>query len=316
MIAARSRRPRRGFALLAALALLTLTSLLALETSVAARATRRSAANAVEQGAGRAVAIGGLEDARTRLLRALIAAGQAGQLAGDPWAPMTTLGGEPVRLGELRYDVVMRDLGESLNLNLATEEQLRRFLVALRVDGSRADRVAQAILDWRDGDDLHRSRGAERADYLRAGSPVLPANAPFPDVATVRHVAGVGDALYVVMRPYLTVVGSGRVNLNRAPPPVLITLPGMTSESVALLMRHRRRGGLRNLNSFAQELSFGARRRLLEALPALVDASVLDTQELHVTSIASTLDGVERARGEAMMVKDNGVRVAWRRISP
>ena len=310
-------RPRPGFALLAALALLTLTSVLALELSVTARARRLTAANAIEQAAARAAAQAGLEDVRIRLLRSLIAGNQAGELVLDPWVTALALPIEPVRLGELRCDITVRDAGEFLHLNLATEEQLRKFLVALRVDAGRADRMAQAILDWRDGDDLHRTRGAERADYLRAGSAVLPENAPFPSVATLRHVAGIGDALYERVRPYLTVVGSGRVNLNTAGPAVLITLPGMSQESVDLVMRYRRRGQrITSVSALAQQLPVGARRRLTEDLPALMAASVLDTREVHVTSIAASLDGIERARAEALMVRDNGVAIAWRRISP
>jgi hypothetical protein len=34
-----------------------------------------------------------------------------------------------------------------------------------------------------------------------------------------------------------------------------------------------------------------------------------------VTSVA-LLDGVERARAQALMVRDNGVRIGWRRVSP
>ena len=312
----RTRRPRRGFALLAALALATLTSVLALELSVAARADRRSAANVVEHAAARAAAQAGLEEARTRLLHSLIAAGQSGTLVQDPWATVVALPTDPVVLKELRCDVVMRDAGELLHLNRATEEQLRRLLMALHVDASRADRVAQAILDWRDGDDLHRPRGAERADYLRTGSPVLPENMPFASVGTLRHVAGVGDALYERIHTYFTVVGSGRVNLNAAGPAVLSTLPGMSEESVALVMRDRRRGRrITSLSTFAQQLSTGARRRLLEAMAALMATSVLDTRDVHVTSIAF-MDGVERARAEALMVKDNGVAITWRRIAP
>ena len=312
----RTPRPRRGFALLAALALATLTSILALELSVAARADRRSAANVVEHAAATAAAQAGLEEARTRLLHSLIAAGQTGERLQDPWAMVVAVPADPVVLNELRCDFVMRDAGALLHLNRATEEQLRRLLIALRVDAARADRVAQAISDWRDGDDLHRSRGAERAEYLRAGSPVLPENMPFASVATLRHVAGVGDALYERIHPYFTVVGSGRVNLNAAGPAVLLTLPGMSEESVALVMRDRRRGRrITSLSTFAQELSIGARRRLLEALPVLAVTTVLDTREVHVTSIAS-VDGMERARAEAVMVKDNGVAIAWRRITP
>lgn len=310
-------RSRSGFALLAALAFLALTSVLALELSVTARGARLSAANAIELAAGKAAARAGVEDVRTRLLQALIIAGQSGQTALDPWASVVAAPAPSETVGEYRYQVILRDAGAALHLNRATEEQLRRLLVALRVDASRADQVAQAMLDWRDGDDLHRARGAERPAYLAAGRPVLPDNAPFRSVSAIRDVMGVDEALYRLLLPYLTVHGSGRVNLNAAEPAVLITLPGMTDESVALVMRYRRQGRrVTSLDALAQQLSAGPRRRLVEAMPALSAATVSDTRELFVTSVAFSSDGSERGRAEALMVRDNGVRIAWRRMSP
>ena len=312
-------RDRRGFALLAALALLGAISMVALELATAGRARRLAAANALEHAAASAAAQAGVEDVRARLVRLLWDAQGAGaaQRVVDPWAGAHGLriGATPV--GDYRYDVAVADAGASLDLNRVAEPELRRMLATLRVDAARADRLAQAIADWRDGDDLRRARGAERADYLAAGSPALPRNAPFASVGELRGVAGMSDVLLEELRPYVRVVGTGRVNLNAAPAPVLVALPGMGEEAASHVLRLRRQGRrVTDLGRLALELSAGARRRMLDELPALGAATSISAREMMVTSVARDANGVERARVEALVVMDAGARVAWRRVSP
>ena len=61
--------------------------------------------------------------------------------------------------------------------------RIRQMAIGDGVDAR--DRIAQAIADWRDGDDLHRARGAEVAWYEEEGRFVLPRNGPFADVPVV-----------------------------------------------------------------------------------------------------------------------------------
>ena len=319
--ACRPRRLRRGFALVAALALLVLTSVVALELAEASRARRLTTANAAELAAARAAAMGGVEMARARLLYAQMASMQPRGRPDpvwrmDPWASMADARLAPLVVGDLRVEVHVADAGTMLPLGTADEQQLRRLMAGLHVDAARAERVAQSILDWRDRDALHRLHGAERDDYLRAGAPVLPEDAPLRDVTTLRHVAGVSEPLFALLRPLVRVVGGPRVNLNTAGGPVLLALPGMTPDAVALVLRWRQQGRrVNDVSSLATALPAGARARLLAGMPALLPMVSTDTREVLVTSVALR-DGVERARVEALMVKDNGVRIGWRRVSP
>lgn len=314
------RRRRSGFALVAALALLVLTSVVALELAEASRARRLTTANAAELAAARAAAMGGVETARTRLLYAQMASMQRGRpdpvWRVDPWASLAGARLAPLVVGDLRVEVHVADAGAMLPLGRADEQQLRRLLAGLHVDAARAERVAQSILDWRDGDALHRLHGAERDAYLRAGAPVLPEDAPLREVATLRHVAGVSEPLFALVRPWVRVVGGPHVNLNTAGEPVLLALPGMTPDAVALVLRWRAQGRrVTDVPSLATALPSGARARLLAGMPVLLQMTTTDTREVIVTSVALR-DGVERARVEALMVRDNGVRIGWRRVSP
>ena len=83
-----------------------------------------------------------------------------------------------------------------IDLNAAAEPLLKGLLdsVGRRGAEAAAQRVVDAILDWRDPDDLKRPNGAEAADYRAAGRKYRPPNAPFEAVgraaARARHDPG------------------------------------------------------------------------------------------------------------------------------
>src|SRR6266487_274433 len=272
-------RQERGFALLAALWLLVALSALSLEVSLLARERRLAAANTLEEMQARAAADAGLEHARARLA----AAARSGAL--DPWRRPDSLLTEEVTLGDERYHVTLRDAGGALNLNRATDAELRRLFIALRVDAGQADRLAQVIMDWRDPDDLRRARGAERADYLGAGRGVLPRNGPFQSIEELGGVLSMTPEILEGVRPYLTLLGTGQVNLNAAPRPVLLALPGIGEEAAGVLLRHQgSRHPLHSLADLSLELSAGARAALEAETSALLARVTFETREVEAVS--------------------------------
>lgn len=269
----------RGFALLAALWLLVALSTASLALALSARSRRLAAANYAEGVRARAATQAGVEHIRARLVERLTP-----DRGPDPWSGMDSVA-DTLMLGDARVTATVRDLGTVLNLNRADETEIRRFLVALRVDAGEADRLAQAIADWRDGDDLHRMRGAERADYLAAGAAALPRNGPFQRLDELRAVRGITTRLYDKIRPYLTLRGSGQVNLNVASRPVLLTVPGLGEEAVAVLMRLRREGRmLANIAELERDLPPGARASFSAQLPTILARATTETREVEVTS--------------------------------
>ena len=315
-----SSRPR-GFALLAALALMITISGVVLELSATARPRRLAAAGAAERVAATAVATAGVERAHALLKK--LEPVSPGRLTRDPlarpdpWSPVIGLTIGPATLGGYTYRVEIEDAYARLPLNGASADQVRRLLTALRVDARRADRVAQAIADWRDRDQLRRLDGAEREDYLRAGRPLLPDDGPFASVAMLRYVAGVDDALADRMGPYLTVMGDGGVNLNAAPRPVLLALPGFTEEAAAKLLAERSAGRrVTDLVRFGESLSSGARQQLRMAMPMLRNIVTLETREVRVVSEAWQPGGVTRVRIDAIVSRDAEGRVIWRTVTP
>ncbi|MCS7253906.1 MAG: type II secretion system protein GspK [Armatimonadota bacterium] len=81
-----------------------------------------------------------------------------------------------------RYIVRVEDEAGKLNLNIATRDELVRFF------GDEA--LADAIIDWRDEDDIPAAYGAEADWYLSSGLPYKPRNAPFETLHELLLVRG------------------------------------------------------------------------------------------------------------------------------
>ncbi len=302
-------RQERGFALLAALWLLVALSALSLEVSLVARQRRLAAANSVEAVQARGAADAGLEHARARLA----AAARSGAL--DPWRRPDSLLTAEVTLDDERYRVTLRDAGAALNLNRATDADLRRLLIALRVDAGQADRLAQAMMDWRDPDDLRRARGAERADYVGAGRAVLPRNGPFQSIGELGSVLGMTPEILERVRPYLTLLGTGQVNVNAAPRPVLLALPAIGEEAAGVLLRHQEAGRpLHSLADLSLELSSGARAALQAEMATLLGRVTFETREVEAASVGRVEGSPVRARARGLLVRARDVTfLVWRR---
>lgn len=307
-----------GFALVAALWLLVGISAAALEIGLDGRQRRLTVIHAVERTQSRAAARAGLEHARAVLQRLLTEAGPPEARAGqpDPWSGVALLMQDTVRLDGEAYHVTLRDAASRLDLNRATEEELRRLLRAAGVDFGLADRVAQAALDWRDPDDEHRGRGAERAAYLEAGRAFLPRNGPFRSVDELRHVLGVDRRTWERVAPHLTTRGGGRVNVNSASAEVLAALPGMTPEAVAVVMRHRRgRTRLGSLTELSRELSPPAQQELRSAMLTLVGRTTFATDAVEVLVDGWGSTAAHPVRGHAIVSRrGSDAVVSWRSV--
>jgi len=110
-----------------------------------------SAANSLDEDRGRAAAEAGLEHARSRLARLIPGdvglSQQIPAVVGDPWHSAALVLVDTARLGDERYHVSIRDAGASVNLNLATEEELERLFVALPIDAGRATEIESLYAD-------------------------------------------------------------------------------------------------------------------------------------------------------------------------
>ncbi len=238
---------RRGVALIAALWLVVAIAVVALQFSLAAKERRVLGINAEERGVARGAALGALAVTQAQLdylLRVMPTnnAALSSTRSGDPWLGADSIYSGPVYVDSMEVDAQLLDLGRRLNLNDVTEDQLRTFFSYVLNDYTTADHLAQTIMDWEDVDDIARPNGDEADGYIKKGLLALPANGPFRSVAELLEVEGMTPSIYADVASYFTVYGSGIVNINTAPVPVLRAIPGMTDQILSNILNQRSRG--------------------------------------------------------------------------
>lgn len=283
---------QQGFALPATLFLLVMVSALLLDSALRLRTDRQFTWNGVVDLRARMASRAGVGDALSRLRalqRQTNAFGSPAPDAAERWNKAALIG-EQIDTIHLpsgsSYHVDVYDTGSRLPLNFATEEELRILFLGIGVNFDDADVAAQSIADWRDADNLHRARGAEYEDYYRRQRhPVRPNNGPFEAVVELRDVRGM-ETLYNRVAPYLTVNGDGRVNLNTASAPVLLTLPGFTDEAVQLVLSRRRIDRpVRTLFELESELSEPALATLQANFSGFAQRASFEPSTLEITSV-------------------------------
>ncbi|CAG1011568.1 hypothetical protein BURK2_04302 [Burkholderiales bacterium] len=143
--------------------------------------------------------------------------------------------------GGVALRVSILDESGKIDLNTVAEPLLLNVLQRLGgIGAEEAARLVDAIVDWRDGDDLRRPAGAEEGDYRAAGRNYKPSNAPFESIEDLQRVLGMTPALYARLAPHLTVHSrQSGVNALYASPELLRSLPGATEEQVAAYVAQR-----------------------------------------------------------------------------
>lgn len=145
-------------------------------------------------------------------------------------------------LADMLIQVAVVDENGKIGLNVATEAMLKPLFIAAEVDDARIDGLVDAILDWRDGDDLTRLNGAEDDDYLLAGLEWESKDAPFESILELRQVLGMDELVFSAIRDSVTVhSGKQTVNPQVAPKLVLMALSDMDESQAEQYIEDRRR---------------------------------------------------------------------------
>ena len=138
--------------------------------------------------------------------------------------------------GGVLVDIRIQDETGKVDLNMADQTLLAALIRAVSPNDPIADRaqaIAGAIIDWRDGDNLVTlGGGAEEGEYDAAGLPYHPQNAPFETVSQLGLVLGISPSLYRRLKPYVTVYsGTAQPDSQYSPAPVLTAL-GLNARTV------------------------------------------------------------------------------------
>ncbi len=233
-MSAYQQRPANGFALIVVLWILVLLSLMA--GSLARTVQRESGlvGNARDRAQALALADAGVHYAMLMLL------------LPDPmqrWRGDGAVYEIPFAGARIRMRVY--DEAGKININAVQEELLRTVLNRSGLEEERAIQLADAILDWRDGDELKRLHGAEKKDYQDAGRSAFPTNKNFRALDEVRLVLGMTADIFRRLEPLLTAFsGVNGVNPAKASREVLLALPNTDEDSVDDYLARRRQSVL------------------------------------------------------------------------
>ncbi len=117
----------------------------------------------------------------------------------------------------------MYDEERKININKAAVPLLKAMLENIAEIGSMAaSDIAAAIVDWRDADDVVLTGGAENSYYAALSEPYSCHNGDFQSLHELLLVKGMTAAIFYKIRPYVTVFGAGKININTAELPVLV----------------------------------------------------------------------------------------------
>lgn len=173
---------------------LTLLSVLAGAFSMATRTHVNLARNALEGAEAEAIA----DAAVNRAIAALLLPAEEGSIRVDAtpyaWA-----------FADGKAVLSIEDEGGKIDINAASAEELTALFGAIGLDPRDSERLADAIIDYRDEDDDRLPNGAEMKEYRVAGKAAGPKNAPFEFLDELEGVYGMTPEVLAAVRPALTV---------------------------------------------------------------------------------------------------------------
>ncbi len=145
-----------------------------------------------------------------------------------------------------------------LNINKLTEDRFMAVAERLLENLNMPVEIAPAVADWVDRDSEVRDGGAE--EFFYRGKGYLPSNAPMKSIYELPYVMGITKRDFKRLKNFLTVYGSGKVNINSASKELLLALsPRMTEEAVKSLVEARpirKIEDIKHLPGFDQALYF------------------------------------------------------------
>ncbi len=242
------KNPQSGIALVVVLWILTILMVMVFSFSVMTRGETYGLLAFKEGVEGKLYAEAGINRGIMEIIYRSVNQNQSVTLTGrEPWR----LDGTPyvIQGGDGGYQVrIMNETGK-ISLNSLTDSSgivLKNLLINQGVAPENSDIIVDSILDWKDGDDLHRLNGAESDYYMSLPKPYKARDANFETLEELILVRGITpEILYGKdqkkgMISALSIHSTtNQISINAAPKEVLAALPGMNAAMVDRLMELR-----------------------------------------------------------------------------
>lgn len=126
------------------------------------------------------------------------------------------------------------------NLNTVDAGALSRLLmIVLGYDADNSKRLTSDIIDWREYGRRHTEGFFSDDYYKNLEFPYAMKDKPFERIDELLLIRGMNAAIYEKLRPFVTVYGDGRININTVPKEVLLSL-GLDPKVVDKVLKARR----------------------------------------------------------------------------
>lgn len=184
---------QRGIVLVLVLWMIILLTIIAVTYSQSSRTETLSTANNVNQLKAIAAAEAGIHIVINDLLKIQ----NEQEWSQDGQAFLT-------QFDQAELSISLRNTAGLIDINTVSDTLLLRLFEAVLPEDEHQATV-DAILDWRDPDNLKRNLGAEKDEYRRLNIEPSAKNGPFNTVNELLNVLGMTQDLYQEIYPYLTV---------------------------------------------------------------------------------------------------------------
>jgi type II secretory pathway component PulK len=225
----------------------------------------------------------------------------------DGWSYDPTF--QDVRVGEASVTVGYRNTGQGalaqsfvyglqdeeskINLNHAKRVQLQRLLrIVLSCSETERQSLAASLVDWRDkNSELSIPMGsAEDHEYQQLQYPYEAKDDDFEVLDEILLVQGMTDAYFEKIKDYVTVWGSGKVNINTAPK-IILSVLGLSDDIVEKILLYRAgEDGIAGTEDDQVFVSVSEVTPRLSQRFSLTDSQVadlIDIQEKYLTASSS-----------------------------
>ena len=135
-----------------------------------------------------------------------------------------------------------------IDINKADQVLLEALMATVTNQAEQKSKLAAAIIDWRDEDDLVHTDGAEKKEYKDAGLNYQPRNKPFESLEELQLVLGMNESIFSQIEPLITVYsGQSKVSEQLAAKEVLQIIPDVDTSLIDSYMKARLDSAINNL---------------------------------------------------------------------
>ena len=195
-----------------------------------------------------------------------------------------------IRASDAIIRIRLQSEAGKIDINKADQAVLQSLMAFAPVDSEQQGKLVDAILDWRDADNLVRIDGAEKEEYQEAGLNYEPRNKPFESTEELQLVLGMNKKVLAWLDPLVTIYSNQpRINYQVASKEVLQAMPGLDAGIIDSFVIMRMESAKNNLPAPAFPLNTGSSNTAGQNdILTLISEAIVDDESRAMLSVVIT----------------------------